>query len=73
MIRRIKLVRAGLVRATARAIVRAVRATEFADEIKSLHVVRVRAVLRLGGPMHWFRSKTYIISTRMHHARSTSA
>ena len=68
MIRRLKLFRASLVRATARAIVRAVRMTEFADGIKSPQVVRVRAILRLSGPLHWFLPKTYIISIRKTHA-----
>jgi hypothetical protein len=62
MIRRLKQVRAGLVRATARAIVTGVRIAERASAMKG--VSRARVVIRLSGPMHWFRTKTYIVSAK---------
>jgi hypothetical protein len=65
MIRRIKLVRAGLVRATASAIVRAVRLTEQASEGKGRIRVRARLTLSM---FPFLLRKTYIISTRIHHA-----
>jgi len=64
MIRRLKQVRAGLVRATARAIVTALRTTQRAAELSANG--EATATLRLSGPMHLFRSKTYIICVRKH-------
>lgn len=66
MIRRLKLVRAGLVRATARTIVTAVRATRRAAELSANG--EATATLRLSGPLYGFCTKTYIISTRKPHA-----
>jgi hypothetical protein len=54
--------RTRMIWAAALAIRRAVRLTEQAADKPDR--IRVRATLRLGGPMHWFRTKTYIISVR---------
>lgn len=67
MFGRLKRLRVKLVWAAARAIVTAVRTTEGAAEVSANG--EATATLRLSGPMHLFRTKTYVITVRIQRGR----